>query len=77
VKNVAELDQFFKLISPEPRREIFGEKSNEKIWEELNSTEEHGRRVIDWLDVRIADKIAKRFKEVASRLHAPKINDTY
>jgi hypothetical protein len=32
VKIVAELDQFFKLISPKARREIFGEKSNEKIW---------------------------------------------
>jgi hypothetical protein len=31
VKIVAELDQFFKLISPEARREMFQEKSNEEL----------------------------------------------
>jgi hypothetical protein len=31
MKIVAELDQFLKLISPEARREIIEEKSNEEI----------------------------------------------
>jgi hypothetical protein len=34
-------------------------------------------RVIDWLDGRIADKIAKGFKGVAARLQTSKIQDTY
>jgi hypothetical protein len=36
VKIVAELDQFLKLILPEARKEIVGEKSNKEIWEKLN-----------------------------------------
>jgi hypothetical protein len=67
VKIVAELDQFFELISPHARGEIFGEKSNEKIWEELNSIKEDRTRVIDWLDARITDEIAKGFKRLAAR----------
>jgi hypothetical protein len=43
----------------------------------LNSTEEHGTKAIDWLDARIVDKIAKRFKGIAARLQASKIQDTY
>jgi hypothetical protein len=74
---IAKLDQFVKLISPEARGEIFGDESNDKIWEELNSTEEHCTRVIDCLDVRIVDEIAKGFKGVAARLQASKIQDMY
>jgi hypothetical protein len=67
MKIVTELEHFFKLTSPEARGEMFGEKSNEEIWEELNSTEEHGTRVIDWLDARIADEIAIGSKGVMPR----------
>jgi hypothetical protein len=77
VKMVAELDQFFKLILPEARGEILGEKSSEEIEEELKSTEECRTRVIDWLAARIADEIAEGFKGVAPKLQAPKIQDTY
>jgi hypothetical protein len=31
MKIVVELEQFLKLISPEARREMIGEKSNEEI----------------------------------------------
>jgi hypothetical protein len=77
VKIVAELDQFATLISAEARGEIFEEKSNAEIWEELNSTEEHWTRIIDWLDGKIADEIAKGFRGVATRLQASKIQETY
>jgi hypothetical protein len=73
VKIVAELDQFLKLILPEARREIVGEKSNKEIWEELNLTEEYRTRVIDWVKARMADEIAKGFKRVAVRLQVSKI----
>jgi hypothetical protein len=46
VKIVAELNQFLKLISREAKKEIFEEKSNEKIREELNSTHEHWKGII-------------------------------
>jgi hypothetical protein len=77
VKIVAELDQFLKLISPEARGKIFGEKSNEEIWVKLDSTEKHQTRVIDWPDARIADEIAKGFKRVKARLQTSKIQNTY
>jgi hypothetical protein len=77
VKIVTELNQFLKLVSPEARAEVFGEKSNEAISEGLKSTEEHRTKVIDWLDARIADEIVKGFKRVAARLKASKIQDTY
>jgi hypothetical protein len=73
VKIVAELDQFLKLISPEARREIFGEKSNKEIREEVKSTEEHWTSVADSLDARIADEIVKMVKGAAARLQASKI----
>jgi hypothetical protein len=31
VKVISEFDQFLKLISPEAKEKIFGEKSNEKV----------------------------------------------
>jgi hypothetical protein len=67
VEIFAELNQFVKLISPEATGEIFTGKSNEKIWEELNSTEKHSTRVLAWLDARIAHEMAKRSKGVAAR----------
>jgi hypothetical protein len=76
MKLIAELNQFLKLTWPKTKREIFGEKSNDEIWDELNSTEEHWTRVIDWLNARIAYEIAQGFKEVAARLQASKIQDT-
>jgi hypothetical protein len=76
VKIVTELDQFFKLISPEARQKIFREKSDEKIWKEPNSTEEHRTRVIDWVDAKIADEMAKGFKGAAVTGQASKIDDT-
>jgi hypothetical protein len=77
VKSVAELNQYLKLISPRARGETFGEKINDKIWGELNSTEEHRTRVIDWLDARFAHEIAKGFKGLAARLQGSKIYDKY
>jgi hypothetical protein len=77
VKIVAEFGQFFKLIPPETRGEILGKKSNEEIWEELKSTEEHWARVINWLDAKIADEIVKGFKRVETRIQGSKIQDTY
>jgi hypothetical protein len=67
VKIVAQLDHFFKLISPGARREIFRGENNEAIWEEPNSTEEHRTRAIGWPDAWITDEIAKGFKGVAAR----------
>jgi hypothetical protein len=42
----------------------------------LNSTEWHWTRVIDWLDARIAEEIAKGFKRVEARWQPLKIQDT-
>jgi hypothetical protein len=77
VKIIAELDHFLKLISPEARRDVFKEKSNEKISEELNSREEHWTRVTDWLDARNTDEIARRFTGVEPRLQALKIQEKH
>jgi hypothetical protein len=77
MKIVAEVDQLFKLISPKASGDIFGEKSNEEIWEELKSTEEHRTRGIDWVDARIADEIAKGLKGIAERLQVSKIQNAY
>jgi hypothetical protein len=68
VKIVAGPYSFLKLISPRARGEIFEEKSYEETSEELSSTEKHGTSVIDWLDAKIADEIAKRFKGIEARL---------
>jgi hypothetical protein len=73
MKIVAEPDLFLKLISPEARGEIFGEKTNGEIWDELKSTKENRTIIVDEVDARIADEIAKGFKGITTRSQASKI----
>jgi predicted nuclease with RNAse H fold len=56
---------------------MFRTKTNEEIWEELDSKEEHRTKAIDWVDAKIADQIAKGFNTGAARLQASKIQGTY
>jgi hypothetical protein len=77
MKLTQELGQFFRLISREAREEIFGEDNDEQVWEILNISEEHRTRVIEWLDARITEEIAKEFEDMAGKYREWKVQDTY
>jgi hypothetical protein len=42
------------LLSPETVEEYFGAQDHETVWQALNTSEEHGNRVIEWLETLIA-----------------------
>jgi hypothetical protein len=44
---------------------------------ELNTSEDHRTGVIQWLEAKITDEIAKGSEGVTKRLQAWKIQDTY
>jgi hypothetical protein len=77
VKIVGEMNQFLNLIPPEARREVFGENDLERVWEELNTRKDHRTKVIEWMEAKIIEEIAKDPEGVAKRLQAWRIQDRY
>jgi hypothetical protein len=69
--------QFLKLISPDARGEIFGDKDLETIWYELNTSGDHRTRVIGWFEAKIVDEIANGFEGMGRRLQEWKFQDRY
>jgi hypothetical protein len=74
---VGEINQFLNLIPPEARSEAFGENDLDTICAELNTLEDHRRRVIGWLDAKITCELAKGSKGIAKRLQTWRVQDTY
>jgi hypothetical protein len=76
-KLVGEIGEFLRLISLEARGEFFGERSNEEIWQMLNSSPDERVRFIEWLDGKITEAITNETKETAERFKRSRIQDTY
>jgi hypothetical protein len=72
-----ELEDFVGLIDPEARKEVFGENNLRAIWDDLNSSPDHRKRVIDWLEAKLMDTLADEKNQVMKRFQAWKVQDTY
>jgi broad-specificity NMP kinase len=68
IEIVGEINQFLNLIPQEARREVFGENDISTIWEELNTRGDHRTKVMEWLEAKIIEEIAKDLQRVAKRL---------
>jgi hypothetical protein len=50
------------LITEDTIKKVFGTQDGREIWNELNTSVDHRRRVIDWLDAMISTKFRANWK---------------
>jgi hypothetical protein len=67
-----------KAISPEKRREIFGEDTSfQNVWEMLNSSADHRQNVIDWLESLIISELQEELQGMTNLVDAQIIRQDY
>jgi hypothetical protein len=72
-----ELHDLFRMMTPSTRRELFGDETEEAVWETLIQAEDRRNTVIEWLEAQILTEAAKEIKGMAERLHAAKVQEAY
>jgi hypothetical protein len=66
-----------KYIEHEKMNEIFGTGNHEAIFEALNTTEDHRRRVIEWLTATIESEVSEGISTMNERLQSEKVCESY
>jgi hypothetical protein len=56
---------------------VFGIQNRREIWNELNTSVDHRRRVIEWLDAMISMKISGELEGMGERMQTPKVREAY
>jgi hypothetical protein len=77
-------DTFTKRMAPllqvmptETFRGCFGTHDHQAIWEELNTSQDHRERAIEWLDAVMATCVGTELKGENARAHALRVQDAY
>jgi hypothetical protein len=65
------------LITEDTIRNVFGIQNRREIWNELNRTVDHRRRVIDWLDAMIRAKVSGELEIMNERMQTQKVQEAY
>jgi hypothetical protein len=65
------------LITEDTIRNVFGTQDRREIWNELNTSVNHRRRVIDWLDAMISAKISGELEGMNERIQTQKVQEAY
>jgi hypothetical protein len=65
------------LITEDTIRNVFGTQDHRDIWNELNMSVDHRRRVIDWLDAMISAKVSGELEGMNERMQTQKVREAY
>jgi hypothetical protein len=65
------------LLPSEIMLQYFGTQDHGTVWEELNTSEEHRGRVIEWLDAMISTQISSELHGLTERTQTLKVQDAY
>jgi hypothetical protein len=56
---------------------VFGTQDRREIWNELNTSVDHRRRVTDWLDAMISIEISGELEGMNERMRTQKVREAY
>jgi hypothetical protein len=76
-KLTKEIGQLLALLSPAVMEKCFGSLDHRVIWEQLNTSEEHRGRVIEWLDAMISTQVTAELDGLRERTQALKVQEAY
>jgi hypothetical protein len=65
------------LITEDTIRNVFGTQDRTEIWNELNTSVDHRRRVIDWLDAMISAKVSGELEGMNERMQTQRVREAY
>jgi hypothetical protein len=65
------------LIPEDTIKNVFGTQDRREIWNELNTSVDHRRRVIDWLDAMISAEVSGESKGMNERMQTQKVREAY
>jgi hypothetical protein len=63
------------LITEDTITNLFGTQDPREIWHELNTSVDHRRRVIDWLDPTISMKLSGELEVISDRMQTQKVRE--
>jgi hypothetical protein len=63
------------FITEDRIRNVFGTQDRREIWNELNMSVDHRRRVIDWLDAMISAKVWGELEGMDERMQTQKVRE--
>jgi hypothetical protein len=58
-------------------RNVFGTQDRRGIWNELNTSVDHRRRVINWLEAMISAKVSGELESMNERMQTQKVRGAY
>jgi hypothetical protein len=65
--------EVMRLLPPEMMMQYFGTGDHAEVWNELNTSEEHRGRVIEWLDAVISTQVTGELEGLRERTQALKV----
>jgi hypothetical protein len=65
------------LMTEDTIRNVFGTQDCREIWNELNTSVDQMRRVIDWLDAMISTKVSGELEGMNERMQTQKVREAY
>jgi hypothetical protein len=63
------------LITEDTMRNVLGTQDRREIWNELNMSVDHRRRVIDWLDAMISAQVSGELEGTNERMQTQKVRE--
>jgi hypothetical protein len=65
------------LTTEDAIRNVFGTQNRREIWNELNTSVDHRRRMIDWLDAMISTRVSGELASMNERIQTQKVREAY
>jgi hypothetical protein len=65
------------IMTEDTIRNVFGTQNRREIWNELNTSVDHRRRVIDWLDAMISAKVSGELAGMNERMQTQKVREAH
>jgi hypothetical protein len=65
------------LITEDIIRNVFGTQDRREIWNELSTSVDHRRRMIDWLDAMISAEVSGELESMNERMQTQKVREAY
>jgi hypothetical protein len=72
-----QINEMFRMITPETRQRIFGDDSNDAVWMNLNTSTEHRKNVIEWLEAEVLNEASNEIKAMAGRFRTWAVQEAW
>jgi hypothetical protein len=77
MKLTLQVGAILDLMAEDTLRNVFGTQNHKEMWNELNTSVDHRRRVIDWLDEMISVTVSGELEGMNERMQTQKVRGVY